>query len=153
MLQELLERKLHNVWQSQKSTNGYAYEAFEFVYEALPTSNTARAFFKKSDHITSEQFCTAFVEQARNHFGALAPTVLQYWGIFSFSDLGKIVQILVDNSLLNCNPEDFPFPELNNLWQRFQQTAIASISSGSTKTTYQPDLSNAALPEVPQPPS
>jgi uncharacterized repeat protein (TIGR04138 family) len=39
-------------------------------------------------------------------FGPLARTVLEYWGIFTTEDIGKIVFILVEEKLLFKNEED-----------------------------------------------
>ncbi len=144
-----LETKLDEVWRNQPINERYSLFAFEHVLEALPSNKDTRKYTGKSAHTTPEQLCTAFVALARSKFGALAPTVLEEWGIRSFQDLERIVILLIDNNLLckNEKEQEFPFPDLSNLWRRFQLTAVDNRSN--TKITYKPDLSNETLPDIP----
>lgn len=90
----------------------YAYEAYEFVYEALehtllvldklPLSAEAEA----DRHVTGPELLEGIRDLALRQFGLMARTVFRMWGINQTGDFGRIVFHLVEAGLMNKTPED-----------------------------------------------
>lgn len=57
-------------------------------------------------HVGGEELCWGLRDLALEQWGLLAPVVLRHWGIRSTSDFGRMVFALVDNGLLQKQPED-----------------------------------------------
>ena len=62
--------------------------------------------FKKPKHISEEQLLEGIREYASEQYGAMARTVLNYWGIHKTDDFGEIVFGLVDVGILRKQPGD-----------------------------------------------
>ncbi len=57
-------------------------------------------------HVTGPELAWACRDLALERFGLLARTVLEYWGIASTADIGRVVFTLVDEELLATQPTD-----------------------------------------------
>ncbi len=57
-------------------------------------------------HIGGEDLCWGLRDLAQRQWGLLASTVLRYWGIRSTRDFGRMVFALVQNGLLQKQPDD-----------------------------------------------
>jgi len=82
---------------------GYVFvlAALEFAQGRLPARR----------HLTGTELSWACRDFALEQFGLLAPTVLEYWGVHTTADIGRIVFLLIDVGLLakqdNDRVEDF----------------------------------------------
>ncbi|MBO0697384.1 MAG: hypothetical protein J2P46_03230 [Zavarzinella sp.] len=91
----------------------YAYEAYEFVFEAL--SHTQRMVGRvpvgddpptPEHHVSGKEILEGAVDLAREEYGFLARTVFQQWGIRRTGDLGEIVFNLIESGLLSKTDTD-----------------------------------------------
>jgi uncharacterized repeat protein (TIGR04138 family) len=57
-------------------------------------------------HVTGRELCLAARRLALRHYGLMAVTVLDQWGIRSTSDIGEIVFILIAAGALDKTPTD-----------------------------------------------
>lgn len=91
----------------------YAYEAYEFIFEAL--SHTQQRVGRQprdgeligeEHHVSGREIVEGAVDLARREFGMLARTVFRQWGIDRSDDLGEIVFNLIDANLLSKTERD-----------------------------------------------
>lgn len=77
---------------------GYLFvlAALEFAQGRLPARR----------HLTGAELAWACRDFALEQFGLLAPAVLQYWGVTSTNDFGRIVFMLIDVGLLARQESD-----------------------------------------------
>lgn len=61
---------------------------------------------KLNRHVSGEQLCWGLRQLAIDKWGLLAPAVLRHWGIRATRDFGEMVFVLVNNRLLQKQPED-----------------------------------------------
>lgn len=96
----------------------YPIQAYAFVFEALEFSkelkprSPSRPRGRRSRspeptrHISGRELCEGARHLALRHYGFLALTVLNQWGIYSTSDLGEIVYNLIAAGDLEKTPAD-----------------------------------------------
>jgi uncharacterized repeat protein (TIGR04138 family) len=91
----------------------YAYEAYEFVYNALHhTQKLLGRVAKKEEeptgenHVSGPQLLQGVRDLALREYGLMARVVFRCWGINSTADFGEIVFNLVDAGLMNKTAED-----------------------------------------------
>lgn len=96
----------------------YSVQAYTFVFEALEYTKTlkqrarsrakgrSRAASAETRHVSGRELCEGARRLALNHYGLLAITVLELWGIRSTSDLGEIVYNLIESGDLEKTPQD-----------------------------------------------
>ena len=91
----------------------YAYEAYEFVFEAL--SHTQQMVGRvpvggeapgEEHHVSGKEILEGAVDLAREEFGFLARTVFHQWGLRRTDDLGEIVFNLIEAGLLSKTDTD-----------------------------------------------
>jgi len=91
----------------------YAYEAYEFVFEAL--GHTQRLFGRApskdeplgaAHHVSGREILQGAVDLARDQFGFMARTVFQQWGLRQTDDLGELVFNLIEAGLLSKTDTD-----------------------------------------------
>jgi uncharacterized repeat protein (TIGR04138 family) len=77
---------------------GYLFvlAALEFAQSRLPARR----------HLGGAEFAWACRDFALEQFGMLAPAVLEYWGVTTTEDLGRIVFLLIDAGLLARQESD-----------------------------------------------
>lgn len=81
----------------------YTLEAFKFVLDAL---HETVSVLDKPRHISGQELLEGIRLYAIREYGPLAKTVLNYWGIRTTEDFGRIVFLLVEIGLLRKQPED-----------------------------------------------
>jgi uncharacterized repeat protein (TIGR04138 family) len=93
----------------------YAYEAYEFLFEALahtqkalgrsaePTRENAPA---DENHVSGRELTAGFVDLARREFGRMARIVFRMWGVNRTDDVGEIVFNLIEANLLSKTDRD-----------------------------------------------
>ena len=116
-----LESFLDKIEKVMEANDQYKFEAYSFVMAALHHTVTR---LSKARHITGKELLEGIREYALEQFGALARTVLNYWGIFKTEDFGKIVFALVEVGVLRKQPEDKieDFKDVYDFKQAFDKT-------------------------------
>ncbi len=95
----------------------YSIHAYLFVFEALEHAKTLKKRARRktktrpsssggSRHVSGRELCEGARSLALAHYGMLAITVLAGWGIHKTSDLGSIVDNLVNSGDLERSPND-----------------------------------------------
>lgn len=91
----------------------YAYEAYEFVFEALGHTQkmvgrvpTIGEPLGNEHHVSGREILEGAVDLAREEFGFMARTVFEQWGIRRTDDLGEIVFNLIESGLLSKTDSD-----------------------------------------------
>lgn len=97
----------------------YKFEAYPFVMAGLHFTVSQ---LPKPRHVTGRELCGGLRDYALDQYGALAPTVLEHWGIRRTEDFGKIVFNLIDAGLLKRTEEDsiHDFDHLYDFREAFQ---------------------------------
>ncbi len=67
-------------------------------------------------HVAGDELCWGLRDLALEKWGVMAPAVLASWGIRSTKDFGRLVFALVDNELLQKQPED-RIEDFENVYQ------------------------------------
>jgi uncharacterized repeat protein (TIGR04138 family) len=81
----------------------YHARAYVFVLEALEYAQTR---LPSRRHISGGELAWGCRDLAREHFGLMARTVLEHWGIIRTEDFGRVVFTLVEIGLLAKEPGD-----------------------------------------------
>lgn len=93
----------------------YAYEAYEFVFEALTHSQKMLGRQPRpaeggeagaNQHVTGRELLHGIRDLALREFGLMARTVFHLWGIERTEDFGEIVFNLVESNLMSRTAED-----------------------------------------------
>jgi uncharacterized repeat protein (TIGR04138 family) len=94
----------------------YAYEAYEFVFQALahtqklldrvPPSPMAAEEPGAAHHVSGRELLAGIRDLALKEFGLMARTVFHLWGIDRTDDFGELVFNLVSVNLMNTTQED-----------------------------------------------
>jgi uncharacterized repeat protein (TIGR04138 family) len=87
----------------EKRDGRYHERGYVFVLAALEFAQTRLAARR---HLNGGELAWACRDFALEQFGLLAPTVLEFWGITSTEDLGRIVFMLIEVGLLARSPTD-----------------------------------------------
>lgn len=104
----------------------YAYEAYEFVCEAVSYTQqrTGRVGDPKRHpeedrHITGAELLRGVCELAIASFGMMAPVVFKHWNVKTTDDIGRIVFDLIGVGRLSKSERDAPedFHDLFDLHQ------------------------------------
>lgn len=115
-----------------RSDSRYAYEAYEFVCEAV--TYTQQRLGKHDDetgsrHVRGEDLLRGGCELAVREFGLMAPLVFRRWGVVSTDDFGEIVFRLINAGRLSCDDEDDP----EDFHDRFD--LLAALADGYALST------------------
>lgn len=78
-------------------------QAFLFVFRCL---EHCRRELERQGHVTGRELVAAARDVALAEFGPMAKTVLNDWGIRATEDIGTIVFLMCDESLLSRTEED-----------------------------------------------
>ena len=91
----------------------YAYEAYEFLFEALkhtqlmlgrePPSNAPP---EEDYHVTGPELLDGIRDLALREFGLMARTVFHVWGVETTADFGELVFNLIEAGLMSKTSED-----------------------------------------------
>ncbi len=97
------ENILQKMTEISQRDQRYPREALLFVLNGIQWSFVELG---QRRHLSGQEFTEMLVAYARQEFGGLAHTVFQEWGIFSTSDLGEIVYLLIEAGLMTKQEED-----------------------------------------------
>src|SRR5262245_23136819 len=93
----------------------YAYEAYEFVFDALAHCQKMLGRQPRQGHggeaeahhhVTGPELLEGIRDLALREFGLMARTVFRLWGIDRTADFGEIVFNLVEANLMSKTDED-----------------------------------------------
>lgn len=122
----------------------YAYEAYEFVCEAVTFTQERLGRLPEEDddpdadyHVTGAELARGACELAVLEFGMMAPTVFRLWGINSTDDIGQLVFNLIRANRLSKSDRDEPddFHDLFDLDR--------ALTDGFELTIGEPDATGA----------
>ncbi|CAN5253860.1 hypothetical protein BH11PLA2_BH11PLA2_30500 [soil metagenome] len=119
-----------------RSDQRYAYEAYEFVCEAVTYTQERLGKIVESEfvpeeddepaadpHVSGEELLRGGCELAVRDFGLMAPLVFRRWGMFTTDDFGEIVFRLIESDKLSRSDSDDPqdFHEVFDLHQALSE--------------------------------
>jgi len=81
----------------------YKPDAYEFVLQGL---NFTQNKLKRKTHVSGGELACGLRDYAIDQYGALASSVLAYWGITQTQDFGNIVFSMIEKRLLAKNEDD-----------------------------------------------
>jgi uncharacterized repeat protein (TIGR04138 family) len=90
----------------------YAYEAYEFIFEALEYTlhmlgkQDAEKEETVARHVSGAELMQGVRELALREFGLMARTVFRQWGVNATGDFGNIVFNLIEAELMSKTAED-----------------------------------------------
>jgi uncharacterized repeat protein (TIGR04138 family) len=93
----------------------YAYEAYEFVFDALKHTQKKLGRLQREEasgqpgpqhHVNGRELLDGVRELALREFGLMARTVFRIWGIEKTDDFGEIVFNLVEAKLMSKTDRD-----------------------------------------------
>ncbi len=87
----------------EKHGNRYSVEAYYFVLDAVASAIEEAG---EPRHVSGRELCEQAQKLALLRFGPMAKQVLNFWGILSTEDIGKIVFQLVDAGELTATESD-----------------------------------------------
>jgi uncharacterized repeat protein (TIGR04138 family) len=114
------------IWQLCREDSRFAYEAYEFVCEAVTYTQTqlGRSGSEHDEptddhHISGAELLRGTCELAIREFGMMAPVVFKQWGLKTTDHVGEIVFKLISVKRLSKSDRDDPddFHDLFDLHQ------------------------------------
>jgi uncharacterized repeat protein (TIGR04138 family) len=93
----------------------YAYEAYEFLFEALRHTQHRLNRVPPEDideaargdyHVAGRELVDGYLDLAKQRFGRLARVVLHLWGVDITDDIGELVFNLIESDLLSKTDSD-----------------------------------------------
>ena len=95
--------KTETILQIVRKDGRFSPQAYYFIFDAL---DYTIGRMRKVRHVTGRELLEGIREYATEHFGFLARTVLEEWGISGTVDFGDLVFNLVDAGLLSRTEKD-----------------------------------------------
>jgi uncharacterized repeat protein (TIGR04138 family) len=103
------------IWDVIRDDARYAYEAYEFVCEAVTYTQERLGRLPGADddpdddhHVSGAELARGACELAVREFGMMAPVVFKAWGLTKTDDLGEIVFNLIKAEKLSKSDRDDP---------------------------------------------
>src|SRR5207249_7396110 len=103
------------IWEIVRDDPRYAYEAYEFVCEAVTFTQDrlGRAPAGEDDpgedhHVSGAELLRGACELAVREFGMMAPVVFRLWGVRKTDDFGEMVFRLIRVDRLSKSDRDEP---------------------------------------------
>jgi uncharacterized repeat protein (TIGR04138 family) len=85
----------------------YSREAYGFLREALEfTQKKRRKSRAESTHVSANELLEGFREYSLQQFGPMGLTVLDYWGVRSTGDVGRMVFNLIEAGVFGRADDD-----------------------------------------------
>ena len=86
----------------------YSREAYGFLREALEFTQKRRRKTRAAatTHVSASELLEGFRDHALQQFGPMGMTVLQYWGIRSTGDVGRMVFNLIEAGVFGRADDD-----------------------------------------------
>jgi len=103
------------IWDIVRQDARYAYEAYEFVCEAVTYTQERLGRAPGGDedpeedhHVSGAELARGVCELAVREFGMMAPVVFKVWGVKSTDDIGDLVFNLIRAEKLSKSDRDDP---------------------------------------------
>lgn len=122
-----------------RETPHFAYEAYEFVCEAVTFTMKRLGRGKKEteeptpdQHVSGAELLRGVCDLAVREFGMMAPVVFKRWGVRTTDDVGRMVFNLIQAELLSKSDRDAPedFHDLFDVQQALMDGFELSLDSG-----------------------
>lgn len=87
----------------------YAREAYAFLRDALDATLKRRKKEQRAatgGHVSAAELLEGFRKYALREFGPMTLTVLEYWGVRSCEDVGRMVFCLIDAGIFGKTEKD-----------------------------------------------
>jgi len=86
----------------------YSREAYSFLREALEFTQKRRRKTRaaSSTHVSANELLEGFREYSLQQFGPMGLTVLEYWGVRSTGDVGRMVFNLIEAGIFGRAEDD-----------------------------------------------
>ncbi len=97
------EEKTETILEIVRKDGRYSAQAYYFIFDAL---DYTIQHLRKVRHVTGTELLEGIRHYATEHFGFLAKTVLEEWGLTRTNDFGDIVFNLVEAGLLSRTEKD-----------------------------------------------
>ena len=109
----------HDLNELQARNPDFHSKSYAFVCQALESVTRSCV---EPRHVTSLELSESVKQRAIDEFGVMARTVLQYWGINSTADVGRIVYAMVEQGILLAGEGDSPdhFDNLFDFQEAFE---------------------------------
>lgn len=118
----------------------FAYEAYEFVCDAVTYTQTKLGRFADEDeeadhHVSGAELLRGTCELAVREFGMMAPVVFKQWGVRTTDDIGEIVFRLIRVKRLSKSDRDDPddFHDLFDLNRALAEGFELTLSDAPAK--------------------
>jgi uncharacterized repeat protein (TIGR04138 family) len=124
------------IWEIVRADPRYAYEAYEFICEAVTHTQARLGRLPGGEddpdedhHVSGAELARGACELAVREFGLMAPVVFRAWGVRTTDDIGQVVFNLIRAEKLSKSDRDDPddFRDLFDL--------PAALSEGFELTT------------------
>jgi len=112
----------------------YSREAYGFLREALEfTQKKRRKSRAESTHVSANELLGGFREYSLQQFGPMGLTVLEYWGVRSTGDVGRMVFNLIEAGVFG-RAEDDRIEDFENGFS-FEEAFVAPFRPEDQKKT------------------
>jgi len=120
----------------------FAYEAYEFVCEAVTYTQTKLGRMSPDEddpsddhHVSGEELLRGTCELAIREFGMMAPVVFKQWGVRTTDNIGEIVFKLIHVKRLSKSDRDDPddFHDLFDLYQALTEGFALTLGDATAK--------------------
>ena len=111
----------------------YSAQAYYFIFDALDFTIQRMG---KVRHVTGKELLEGIRMYATEHFGFLARTVLEEWGVRATGDFGNVVFNLVEAGLLSRTDKDTRevFENVYDFSSAFEEEFRRSLENVSLET-------------------
>ena len=124
------------IWEIVRADGRFAYEAYEFVCEAVTHTQERLGRAPAEDdgpddehHVSGAELARGACDLAVRQFGMMAPVVFKQWGVRTTDDIGAIVFHLIAAEKLSRSDRDDP-ADFRDLFD-----VPAALASGFELTT------------------
>jgi len=112
----------------------YSREAYGFLREALEfTQKKRRKSRAESTHVSANELLSGFREYSLQQFGPMGLTVLEYWGVRSTGDVGRMVFNLIEAGVFG-RADDDRIEDFENGFS-FEEAFVAPFRPVENKTS------------------
>lgn len=129
------------IWEIVREDSRFAYEAYEFVCEAvtftqdrLGRSPTGGDEPGEDHHVSGAELLRGACELAVREFGMMAPVVFRLWGVRKTDDFGEMVFNLIRAEKLSKSDRD----DLDDFRDLFDLSAALTQGFELTTADYSP---------------
>lgn len=125
----------------------YSREAYGFLREALEfTQKKRRKSRDTATHVSAAELLDGFREYSLQQFGPMGMTVLEYWGVRSTGDVGRMVFNLIEAGIFG-RADDDRIEDFENAFS-FDEAFVAPFRPADKKKTSHTPRRRKLAPEA-----